>query len=117
MSGSGEKKPRISVTSRPSAGIFCPSDNPLSATVFSDDGCWDQPLFLLTPDESLCDPHVGHTAGVVLSFAGGEGHVLGQVILPALLKGQISLEASAQAVSVSQQLYGYLWRVEATRVT
>lgn len=120
MSGSGERNKNQSTSTvlrRASADIFCQSENSLSATVFSDDGCWDQPLFLLTPDVSLWLSHVGHPTGVVLSLGGSEGHVLGQVILPVLLKGQISLEASTQAVSVFQQLYRYLWRVEATRVT
>lgn len=56
---------------------------------------YSRPFFLLTPGVSLWLSQVGHPAGVVISFGGGEGHVFGQVILPAILKGQISLEGSA----------------------
>lgn len=60
MSGSGERNKNQSTSTvlrRPSTDIFCTSENPLSATVFSDDGCWDElfsrSLFLPTPDISL----------------------------------------------------------------
>jgi len=61
--------------------------------------------------------HVSHPAIEPLIFLWGEGHVSGQVVVPVLLKGQVSLSAIGNLHTILQQLNFDFWRVEAAHMT
>ena len=61
--------------------------------------------------------HVSHPASKLLSFVWSEGHIFGQVVMPVLFKGQVSLVGSLDWISIFEQLNLDLWWVEATHVT
>lgn len=60
---------------------------------------------------------MSHSAGKLLSFARSEGHMFGQVIVPVLLEGQISLVGAKHLLSILEQLNSDFWWVEPTHMT
>lgn len=70
-----------------------------------------------TPGVGLGACRVSDHTSVRLSFLWSERSVFGQVVMPALLKGQVSLSTAGQLISILQQLNGDLWGVEAAGVT
>lgn len=63
-----------------------------------------------------CLSHMCHSAHVVLSFHWSEIRVLGEVVVPVLLKGQVSLLDISYFLSILQQIDFDLRWVEAADV-
>jgi len=71
----------------------------------------------LTPNNCLHFAHVSNLAGVIFPVLWCEGDALGEVKLPALFEGQVSLLGVRDNHSIFQQFNGDIWRVEATHIT
>lgn len=70
----------------------------------------------LTPRIEICVAHVSNFAGVYLFSLGGELDALGEVKLPALFEGQVSLLGIRENLAILQQFNGDIWRMEATHM-
>lgn len=72
----------------------------------------------LTPRIGIrcCVAHVSNSAGVILSSLGCEADALGEVKLPALFEGQVSLLGVRENLAILQQFNGDIRRVEATHM-
>lgn len=64
----------------------------------------------------ICVAHVSNFAGVILSSLGCEADALGEVKLPALFEGQVSLLGVRENLAILQQFNGDIRRMEATHV-
>lgn len=64
----------------------------------------------------ICVAHVSNSAGVILSSLGYESDTLGEVKLPALFEGQVSLLGIRENLAILQQFNGDIRRMEATHV-
>ncbi len=70
----------------------------------------------LTPRIGICVAHVSNFAGVILSSLGFEADALGEVKLPALFEGQVSLLGVRENLAILQQFNGDIRRMEATHM-
>lgn len=70
----------------------------------------------LTPRIGICGAHVSNFAGVILSSLWFEADALGEVKLPALFEGQVSLLGVRENLAILQQFNGDIRRVEATHM-
>lgn len=68
----------------------------------------------LTPRIGFCFAHVSNFAGIIMSSLWCEGDALGEVKLPALFEGQVSLLALRENLTILQQFNADIRRVEAT---
>lgn len=71
----------------------------------------------LTPNNFPCFAHVSNAAGEIVTFLWCEGGALGEVKLPALFEGQVSLLGVRHNLSIFQQFNGDIRRMEATHIT
>lgn len=58
-----------------------------------------------------------HSAGELVSAVWSEGHGSGQVVLPVVLEGQVSLAGSDHLLSIPDQVDGDFWWVETAHMT
>lgn len=74
------------------------------------------PGYSLTPGVGLGILHVSDAAFVFVTLGGCEGDALGQMKVPALLKGQVGLLGSWNLHIILHQFDVNVWGVEATHV-
>lgn len=77
----------------------------------------DRDIQTHTPGVCIDLPFVGHPARIHIPFIWGEAHMFGQVVVPVLLKGQVSLGGSRNHVSIPENVNLDFWWVEAAHMT
>ena len=68
------------------------------------------------PRIAICVAHVSNFAGIYFSSLGFEADALGEVKLPALFEGQVSLLGVRENLAILQQFNGDIRRMEATHM-